>query len=608
MNTSRFEHQLQLAVQHFTAGRLDQAWAVARRLLELAPQHAGILQLLGEIAWIRGNNREAETLFERAVSTSPGDPHAHFRLANALFSRRQVDAAEKHYRRSLTIKPDYWQSAANLGLLLRARGEYRQAIDCFELVLQQRPGHTVVYCYRLDLLLALGEFTKIKESAPQLHALIHKCIEDDTERDFAALMYLAPLLSVSRQEYDDLSAKMDRLLRKPGDVALFKAQPSAGEKIRIGYLSPDFGDHPVSHVMLGLFGQHDRDRFGIIAYSIGNRTGSADRLYTDRIRQSCDDFVDLTALVPRQAAERIAADGISILVNLAGYMSPPGLEILSWRPAPVQVYWLGHGGGLGLSFVDYVIADRIVVPPGEESHYRERIARLPDCYHCADTPAISDAPQRRTQYGLSEQAFVFCAFNNPNKIDGEVFDVWMNILRRVPDSQLWLSGHASGADLERNLRNEASRRDVDPDRLVFASRVPDKSVHFARHRLADLFLDTFVYNASTTAIDALWSGLPVLTCAGDDFYSRICASHVSNAGLADMVCRTAHEYEERAVFYAGNPGELAAIHARLAGNIRTGPLFDLPRFARNLERAYQRMWQHHLAGAGPQCIDLAGSP
>jgi protein O-GlcNAc transferase len=244
------------------------------------------------------------------------------------------------------------------------------------------------------------------------------------------------------------------------------------------------------------------------------------------------------------------------------------------------------------------------VPHGEENLYREKVVRLPEVYHCTDTPEIAEIPQSRRDHGLDESAFVFCAFNNPNKIDREVFGVWMSILRRVPGSQLWLSNPGGEAALERNLRAQAQRQGVDPDRLVFAGRLPDKSLHFARHRLADLFLDTFVYTAATTALDALWAGLPVLTRPGASFYSRICASFVSSVGLGDMICSSTRQFEDRAVELAGNPEALLAVRNRLAANLHTEPLFDLPRFVRHLEDGYQAMWRRYLAGEGPSAIQV----
>lgn len=604
---STFEQQFREAVQLFQSGRLEQAQSAGRRLLEQQPEHPGALLLLGEIAWQRGNNREAQNLFRRAVTVNPGDPQANYRLGNVLFATRQTDEAARHYHRALELKADFWQVLVNLGLLRRSEGRFQQAREHFEQALKFRPDLTGAFCYLLDLLLSLGELGAIRRLTPEIQATVRKCITSENERDFAALMYLSPLLSVSRQDYDALSQKMDRLLHKPGPP-LLHATAHEGQKIRIGYVSPDFGDHPISHVMRRVFGQHDRSRFEIFAYSVSNRTGAADREYTEIIRKTCDSYVDLSMLTIRQAAERIAADNVSILVNLSGYMSPQCLEIFSLRPAPVQVYWLGHGGGLGLTFIDYVIADAVVIPPGDENHYREKVARLPEVYHCTDTPPIPELTASRRDYGLDEKAFVFCAFNNPNKINTEVFDTWMNILRRVPGSQLWLSNPGNEKALEQNLRAEAGQRGIEPERLVFATRLPDKSQHFARHRLADLFLDTFAYTAATTALDALWAGLPILTRPGGDFYSRICASFVSNVGLRDMICSSTQEYEDRAVYFAMNRAALAEVRGWLARNLYTEPMFNLPRFVRHLESAYMTMWQRHVSGEAAVSFNVSALP
>ena len=599
---SKFEQDFQRALQYFHAGQLDKAQAAGQKLLKRNPGNPGLLQFLGEIAWRQGKNRLAEDYLRRAVASNPDDPQGHYRLANVLATSRRIDDAVRHYRQSVRLQPDYWQANMNLGSMLLAEGRLVEARECYERTLEHRPDLTQVSCYLLDLRLALGELSAVNSMSASVHSLIRRCIDSD-EHDFSALMYLAPLLSVSRQDYLALSQKMDELLSKPVTSALHAHAPKGG-KLRIGYLSPDFGDHPISHVTLGVFGQHDRERFEVIAYSMRDRTGNADQAYIKKIRQSCDDFVDLSGMTVRQAAQRVVDDGVGILVNLAGYMSPPSLEILSWRPAPVQVYWLGHGGGLGLSFINYMIADAMVIPTGAEGGYREKVVRLPDSYHCADTPPISESEQSRADHGLDDDAFVFCAFNNPNKIDSGVFDAWMNILRRVPGSQIWLSSPGNSADLKRNLRAEAQQRGINPDRLVFAKRVPDKSMHFARHRLADLFLDTFVYNASTTAIDALWAGLPVLTRPGNDFVSRICATHVANVGLGDMICSSTQEFEDRAVFFASDSASLAMFRDRLARNRLSAPLFDNPRFVRHLESAYLEMWRRHLSDEGAESFDV----
>jgi predicted O-linked N-acetylglucosamine transferase (SPINDLY family) len=605
-----FEQEFQIAVQHYRAGRIDAARIAGERLLTRHSTSPGVLQLLGEIATCLGRLGDAESLLERAISSNPQDPLSHWRLGNVLFAMRKLDAAAQHYIQALNLKQDFWEASASLGLLWRSRGCFQQAREQFEQSLKYQPEATAVFCYLLNTVLSLGDLSTIDAMSAKIKSFVESCINNDRERDFgalAALIYMSPLVSLSKQNTDALMHKMDRLMNK-GNMAPLFSTAQTRHKLRIGYVSRDFGDHPISHVTRGLFGHHDRERFHTIAYSVATRPGSADRDYIKAIQQDCDDFVDLSGLTVRQAAERIAADDVQILVNLGGYMCLWSLEVFSFRPAPIQVYWLGHGGELGLSFMDYVIADAVVIPPGEEIGFREKVVRLPEAYHCADTPSVSDRPQSRSEHGLDDNAFVFCTFNNPNKIDSKVFDAWMNIMRRVPLSQIWLSNPGGENALEHNLRAEAQQRGISPSRLVFAPRLPDKSLHFARHRLADLFLDTFVYTAATTAIDALWAGLPIVTRRGNDFYSRIGATLVTHVGLGDMICDSTQEYEDRAVYFANNRSALSAVRERLSRNLHREPLFDLPRFVRHLEDAYREMWRRHLSGAAPASFNVSARP
>jgi protein O-GlcNAc transferase len=341
----------------------------------------------------------------------------------------------------------------------------------------------------------------------------------------------------------------------------------------------------------------------VYLYATGKAPGPGDP-YRQVISDSADHFVDISGLSAEAAARRIAADNIHILIDLNGFMRDCRVPVLAHRPAPVQVFWLGYGGGLGVSYVDYIIADQVVLPAAHESRYREKIVRVPGIYHPADRAEISDRPLSRESFGLRDGDFVFCAFNAPKKINCEVFDSWMRILDRVPDSCLWLSNPGQSTLLARNLREAARQRGIDPDRLVFSARIPDKSLHFARHRLADLFLDTFSYNASTTAIDALWSGLPILTRAGDSFCSRICADMLINVGLEDMITHSIPEFEQRAVDLSRDPARLAEIRARLQTNLEKSALFDVQQLVGHLETAYTRMWERCSSGLQPDHLEV----
>ena len=359
----------------------------------------------------------------------------------------------------------------------------------------------------------------------------------------------------------------------------------------------------MGHVTKSVFSCHDRSRFEVYLYTTGKAPGPGDP-YRQAISDSADHFVDISSFSTEAAARRIAADNIDILVDLNGFMRDCRVQVLAHRPAPVQVFWLGYGGGLGVSYVDYIIADQVVLPAAHESRYREKIVRLPEIYHPADRAEISDRQLFRRSFGLHDDGFVFCAFNAPKKINREVFSSWMRILDGVPGSCLWLSNPGQSTLLVRNLREAALQRGIDPDRLVFSARIPDKSLHLARHRLADLFLDTFSYNASTTAIDALWSGLPILTRLGDSFCSRICADMLINVGLDDMITHSAPEFEQRAVELSRDPARLAEIRTRLGNNLASSALFNVRQLVGHLEAAYMCMWERYSAGLKPEHHDI----
>jgi predicted O-linked N-acetylglucosamine transferase (SPINDLY family) len=369
----------------------------------------------------------------------------------------------------------------------------------------------------------------------------------------------------------------------------------AAEKIRVGYFSADFREHAVAMVTTELFESHDRSKFEIIAFSFGPETGDDTRL---RLRRTFDQFIDVNGMPDREVALLARSLGIDIAVDLGGYTAGCRPKIFAWRAAPIQVNYLGYPGTMGARFMDYLIADRVVIPESQRCHYDEKIIYLPHSYLPNDsTRGISDADFTREQFGLPPSVFVFCCFNGPYKITQDTFAGWMRILGRVPGSVLWLSQTSGPA--AQNLRQEATRLGVSAERLIFAERMPSLADHLARHALGDLLLDTLPYNAHATAMDALWSGLPVLTRVGSSFAGRVAASLLKTIELPELITETAGQYEDLAVELAANPQRLADIRRKLAVNRLTTPLFDTRSLTRHLETAYTMVLERRLAGLQP---------
>lgn len=374
-------------------------------------------------------------------------------------------------------------------------------------------------------------------------------------------------------------------------------------KIRIGYVSGEFRQHATSILITELFELHDKSRFELFAFDNGFDDGSELR---QRINLASDRIVHISRLGDAQAALEIKQNEIDILVNLNGFFGEARTGVFSYRPAPIQVNYLGFPGTMGAGYIDYIIADPYVIPLDQEDCYVEKIAYLPETYQANDSKRrMADREPMRSEEMLPEKGIVFCSFNNSYKITPEMFDIWMNILAKVDSSVLWLV--EDNADASRNLRNEAKRHDIDPERLVFASRV-QLPEHLARHRLADLFLDTLPYNAHTTASDALWAGLPVLTCLGSTFPGRVAASLLNAIGMPELIADSPANYESLAVRLAHEPETLTHLKTKLAHNRMSYPLFDSRRLARHIEAAYTTMWERHQRGEPPACFAVAPLP
>jgi predicted O-linked N-acetylglucosamine transferase (SPINDLY family) len=595
--------KFQAALDLYRQRNLDAAASLLTAQLKKKPKDPTSLHLLGTILADKGQRQKAGKLFKNALKYSPNDYAILNSLSGNLLKQEKYDEAKKYYLRCLKFDSLQWRTKIQLGAVCRSQNKNTEAERYYEEALDINPSSTDALINLIHLRLNGCKLSTIHDLAETIESMAMRCIKNSQAAELAMLVRLAPTIPMQADTYLKMLQKLDKIFTRPAMKRLESARQSS-PKIRIAYIASEFGDHPISQVMWDVFKHHDRSAFEIICYSLSNRDSENDQVYIKHIKKHSDQYIDISKLDQKQSADRIAQDKIDILVNLSGYMTINCVQICSFRPAPINVYWLGHGGTLGLSTVDYVIANDIVIPenewPAPDSKYHsEAIASLPESYHCAPTPDVPECTYQRKDFGLDENSFVFCAFNNPSKIDIEVFDAWMNILKRVPDSQLWLSNIYGTVEFPENLGIEAEARGVDPSRLVFATRIPDKLQHLARHKFADLFLDTFTYNASTTAIDALWMGLPVLTRPGSDFFSKIGSSHTINAGLTDMVCETTQQYEDKAVKLANNPDLLNEIRERLLTTRDEQPLFDVSRFVKHLEAAYQQMFDHQQAGEKP---------
>lgn len=510
-----------------------------------------------------GKPRQAVEYYYRATVVDPNNFHALTILGERLQDTASQPEGRALFERALLINPDYEEA-----LILSIGGALRSA-DLND---------------RSHLIERLRHFISIE---PQLFYLIKAA-------------YWAPFLSIDDTLERQIWATIEKTIRKKIKIPPRHSPPRTRKrsKLRIGYASPNFGNHPIGHVTKSLYGTHDRELFEVYLYSSKKRPDD-NSAYESIIRESCEKYIDISAMDANRVQTKIKEDEIDILVDLNGYMRDPKIiEVFAGRPAPVQVYWLGHGGGLGLSFYDYVIGDNAVTPPEEDDRYVESIARLPVTWCPTDTHEISDEGLSRGDFGLDERAFVFCAFCNPIKIDPEVFQTWMQILRSVPGSQLWLRRDANPT-IEVNLKAFAEKQGIEKERLVFADRLPDKQYHLGRHRLADLYLDTFTVNAASMALDALWAGLPILTRPGLHFCSRISAGFLEVLGLSDMVCTTTQEYINRAVYFGTNPDAIKAVKDRLWASRESSYLFNIEHFTRQLENAYRIMFERHLSGMPP---------
>jgi len=612
-------------------GNLDEAIACYRRTLELRSDYATAYINLGVVRKEQGNPEAAIGCFRRALELEPHSAEAHNNLGNALRDQGNLDDATACCRRALELKPDYAEAHNNLGVALKDQGKPEEAVTCYRRAMKLNPDYAeshnnlgnalrdqgeldeAIACYRRALEL------KPDFAAPLgslIHALQHLCCWENLEvlsrrvvaivdgdvgrgpaRPVSPFVFLALPTATSAEQQLRCARQWADCQRKALGEPRHKMRcdrSAPGAKITVGYLSADFHCHATAWLIAELIEKHDRDRFAVFGYSYGPDDGSSTR---HRLVEAFDRFVDVREESFAATAGRIAEDGVDILVDLKGYTQHARPEILALRPAPIQVNYLGYPGTMGAEWMDYILVDNYIVPVDQQPFFTENLVYLPGCYQVNDSRReISPSCRSRQECNLPPDEFVFCSFNNSYKITPAMFDVWMRLLKAVPGSVLWLLEGNRFAPA--NLRKEAEDRGVTAERLIFAPREP-LSEHLARHRLADLFLDTFPVNAHTTASDALWAGLPVLTLAGQTFASRVAGSLLRAVDLPDLIATSLDDYESTALRLARDRQGLAGLRARLEANRESCGLFDGGRFARNLEEAYSTMWGIHSGGEKP---------
>ena len=614
-------YNLGLALQNL--GQLDAAVKSYEQALAIKPDYAEAHNNLGVTLKDLGQLDAAVKNFEQALAIKPDYAEAHNNLGNAFKSLGQLGAAVKSYAESLDIEPDHADAHNNLGNTLRELGRLDAAVKSCQKALLIKPDFADAH-YNLGI-----TFRQLKQLDKAL-ASYERAISLDPSIDFALGVLLNTKMHLSL--WDDLTKNLNELTKKinngekiiiPFDFLALIDDPEVQrknteiyanekypqsdvlpkierypehKKIRIGYFSADFGNHPVAHLTAELYEMHDRNQFEIHAFSFSLDTEDEMHL---RIKAGVDHFHDVLTMPHQDVAMLARSVELDIAVDLGGYTQDCRTEIFAMSAAPIQISYIGYLGTMGANYYDYLVADQTIIPEKNQQYYSEKIAYLPNYQVNDSKQSLPETVFTRKDLELPETGFVFCCFNNTFKFTPTTFDGWGRILEQVDGSVLII--YAANESAKANLTKEIVLRGIDSSRLIFGKHLP-KAEYLARYRVADLFLDTLPYNAGTTASDALRMGLPVLTCMGDSFASRVAASLLHAINLPELITTTQEQYESLAIELATNPEKLKTIKDKLVNNLSTAPLYDTPLFTRHLESAYLTMYDRYQQGLEPDHI------
>ena len=583
--------KIHLASLSLYDGKVDKALKDLSALEEEKIEDVSVFINLGNAHLGSGQYVKAMQSYKKALDLEPRKPETLLNIGNAFRELKKYQQSISSYNLSLKYKPGYYEAYNNLGVVYSEMRDHEKAIENFNIVLKEQPdNHTSLSqkLYAQAQICDWSSFEKDKEYIKNIgstdHVIPPFCLlflDDDPEGQlFRAKEYV-------RKKYN--ITPLDPII-KP------KNKP---KKIKVAYFSSDFYDHATMHLMSKLFKLHDKNKFEIHVYAY-------DLLGIDQTKkelmENVDHYHDVKFLSDAEVALQARNENIDIAIDLKGFTLQTRIGIFAYRFAPIQISYLGYPGTTGANFIDYIIADEVVIPSECRKFYSEKIIYMPDSYQINnDERVISEKNFSRSEFGLPEKSFVYCCFNQPYKITPNEFPIWMNILRSVPNSVLWLLQYNEKS--KSNLKQLAENENVDPHRLIFSERMPN-SEHLARHKLADLFLDTFNVNAHTTTSDSLWGELPVLTMAGRSFASRVSASLLNSIGLEELITYNKKDYERLAIEIGNSPNYSKELKDKLIKNKHSTPLFDSAKFTNNLENIYIDLYDNYFEGKKMEDLNI----
>lgn len=594
-------HHTVLAHVLAALGRLDDAREACNRALTLKPNNPVALNLAGHLLHLHGEWQRAVDAYKKAIALQPGNVLAHHNLGITLHYLGRTDEAVEHYKRAIKLEPANPQIHYNLGLTYRQIKNEQESKKCFVEALRLNPENLPARYALINCNIQICDWTGLGSDCRELEQAFEPFLAGEGQ-DIISPTVLN-YLPVDTDLHDRVARHHARRISEQSEpvARMLKQRGRSHEKLHIGYVSPDFCAHAVGGLIYTMFGHHNRESFKVHCYGLRDR----DDLYARRIREECDVYRDISSASLLEASQQIIDDEIDILVDMSGYTASARPEIFACRPAPIQVAYLGYLNTMTADFIDYVVADETVLPKDAADTYTESIVRMPGTFMVISPLATSPKTPSRADLGLPETAFVFASFNNTYKVEPEVFACWVRILSRCPDSVLWIYA-GNNEETAKNLKREATERGLDPARLIIAPGIVMEN-HMARMYHADLFLDTFRYNAGATAACAHMAGLPVLTKTGDTLLSRMGSSINHALGLDELSCPDVESYETTAVDLFENPARLNDLADRLRAAGKSSKVFDTAFFVANLEDAMRQMWARHQAGEPPADIAVAGT-